>query len=155
MINSNSFFRCRLLYESVSYLTLLYDLCFIIIIKLTKDTRRRVWRGRDYMGRDTEYRECQAFFPFVRIGSRRPPVPLGSVAPPPLDPRGETHSLAGVGVGRSPIVRCIDFLILQQEQGYSKSRISSNSRNVLQQQECQQLQGASNFRVPSTAGSQQ
>jgi len=37
----------------------------------------------------TEYTECQAFYPVVRIGT--PPLPLC--------PRGETYSLAGDGVG--------------------------------------------------------
>ncbi len=46
-------------------------------------------------GRDTE---CQAFFPVVRIGSP-PRQPQGSVAPPPFGSEGETHSLAGKGVG--------------------------------------------------------
>ncbi len=39
--------------------------------------------------------ECQAFCPFIRIGS---PLTQASVASP-LDPRGETDSLAGVGSG--------------------------------------------------------
>ncbi len=44
----------------------------------------------------TENTECQAFFPVVRTGSPLLPHPQGSVAPPPLlDPRGQTHSLAG------------------------------------------------------------
>jgi hypothetical protein len=44
----------------------------------------------------TWYTEYHAFFPVVRIGSPHPLTPPGSV---PLDPRGETHSLAGEGVG--------------------------------------------------------
>ncbi len=46
----------------------------------------------------TECKECQAFCLFAWIG---PPHPQASVAPcsPLLGPRGETHSLAGEGVG--------------------------------------------------------
>ncbi len=44
-----------------------------------------------------EYTECQAFYTVVWIGS--PPRQLQErVAPPPLDPRGETHSLRDEGV---------------------------------------------------------
>jgi hypothetical protein len=32
-----------------------------------------------------------------------PPLPLGSVAPSPFGSEGETHSLAGEGVGRSVV----------------------------------------------------
>jgi hypothetical protein len=46
----------------------------------------------------TEYTECQAFFPIVRIGS---PHPLNHkrVLLPLLGPRGETNSLGGGGEG--------------------------------------------------------
>ncbi len=37
------------------------------------------------MAQTTEYTECQAFFPVVRIGSPHPP---GSVAPPPFGSNG-------------------------------------------------------------------
>jgi hypothetical protein len=42
----------------------------------------------------TEYTECQALYPVVRIGSFQFPHPQASVAPPPL---GKTNSLAGGG----------------------------------------------------------
>ncbi len=46
----------------------------------------------------TEYKECQAFCPSVRIGS--PPLTCKRLLPPtPLDPRGATRLLAGEGVG--------------------------------------------------------
>jgi hypothetical protein len=57
----------------------------------------------------TEYKECQAFCLFVWIG---PPHPQASVAPPPLGPRGETHWLAGEGVGGPNSNEGTDTLVL-------------------------------------------
>jgi len=45
----------------------------------------------------TDYTDCQAFCPVVRIGSPSPSQ-QASVAPP-LDPRGEKNSLVREGVG--------------------------------------------------------
>jgi hypothetical protein len=47
----------------------------------------------------TEYTECQAFFPVVRIGSPDPLTCKGVLLLPPLGPRGEKHSLAEEKVG--------------------------------------------------------
>ncbi len=43
----------------VSCVTLLYALCFIIKIKLTKETRWRVWNGRDKRGRGLEWERLE------------------------------------------------------------------------------------------------
>jgi hypothetical protein len=45
--------------------------------------------------RPTEYTECQALYPVVRIGSSQSPHPQASVAPPP--PLGKTYLLEGGG----------------------------------------------------------
>jgi hypothetical protein len=45
----------------------------------------------------TEYTEGQAFHLVVRIAWVPPPSPADGVAPPPLGPRGETHSPGGGG----------------------------------------------------------
>jgi hypothetical protein len=49
----------------------------------------------------SEYTECQAFFPVVRIGS--PPRPLGSVAPPPFGSQGGATLTCGGGGWEDPI----------------------------------------------------
>ncbi len=52
----------------------------------------------------TEYTECQAFSPLVRIGTLRPLTRKRVFPPPPLIPRG-TQSLAGEGAGGSQFGR--------------------------------------------------
>jgi hypothetical protein len=49
----------------------------------------------------TEYTECQAFSPVVRIGFPRPLTGKRVLPPPPLVPwgGGGTHSLGGEGAG--------------------------------------------------------
>ncbi len=49
------------------------------------------------MVKATQYTECLAFCPVVRIGSPRPPNRKCVVPPPPLV--GGKHSLAGEGAG--------------------------------------------------------
>jgi hypothetical protein len=45
----------------------------------------------------TEYTECQAFCPGVRIGSPYPPHPQESVDPPPFGQGGDTLACGGGG----------------------------------------------------------
>jgi hypothetical protein len=72
------------------------------------------WQGKVQHDRykGTGYTEYQAFFPVVQIGSPPPPHPPGIVLFPPLDPRGETHSLAGEGVGEPNSDEGTDTLVL-------------------------------------------
>ncbi len=62
----------------------------------------------------------QAFFPVVRIGS--PPHPPGSVAPPLFGTKGETHSIAGEGVGAPNSDEGTDTPVLQVYYNSSTSK---------------------------------
>jgi hypothetical protein len=62
-------------------------------------------------GGATEYKECQAFCPVVRIVTLRPLHPQASVSPP-LVLRWETHSLVGEGVEGPSTDEWTDTLVL-------------------------------------------
>jgi hypothetical protein len=50
----------------------------------------------------TDYTECHAFSPVVRIGSPQPLTRKRLLLLPPFDSKGEAHSLAGEGLGEGP-----------------------------------------------------
>ncbi len=58
----------------------------------------------------TEYTECQAFYPVVRLGSPHP-LTRKRVLLNSFGPRGETASLVGEGVG-GPLVLAKKLMIL-------------------------------------------
>ncbi len=66
------------------------------------------------LGKTTEYTVQSAGFSYQssESGPPHPLAPLGSVAPPPLGPRGVTHSLAGKGVGGPNYDEGTDTLVL-------------------------------------------
>ncbi len=89
---------------SISHICFAYQLFHPINVKRTSYEISMVWKQRHriiWNTYSTEYTECQAFCPVVRIGSHVP-HPLthkGVLLPPLVGSNWETHSLAGEGVG--------------------------------------------------------
>jgi hypothetical protein len=86
--------------------------------------------GIRVLGGFTVYTECQASFPVVRIGF---PHPTQSPArecfsSPTLGPRGETHSLAGEGVGEPYSDEGADTLVLYLRVYYNPSTVYTHHK---------------------------
>jgi hypothetical protein len=78
-----------------------------------------------------EYTECQAFYTVVRIGSPTPSTARECCStPPPLDPRGETHSLPDEGVRGTNSDDGAYTLVLQVYYNYNTSTIEAMKYNV-------------------------